>query len=139
MGWGPGTYMFQYAPFQLSSERTLISTNFGTNGNAHSEYFGPLAEQGVLGMLTIGLVFLVSLYQGMQLIYHGRNKQVRQLTLGIMLGLITYFVHGALNDYLDTDKASVPFWGFMAIITVLGMYYNHDENTDESQSVNTNA
>jgi hypothetical protein len=30
--------------------------------------------------------------------------------------LITYFVHGALNNFLDTDKASVPFWGFAAFI-----------------------
>ncbi len=41
-GWGPGTYMFQYAPFQASEDRTIISTNFGVQGNAHSEYFGPL-------------------------------------------------------------------------------------------------
>src|SRR5690606_3017212 len=41
-GWGPGTYMFNYAPYQLSHQLTIISTNFGTNGNAHSEYLGPL-------------------------------------------------------------------------------------------------
>ncbi|MBK9759833.1 MAG: O-antigen ligase family protein [Flavobacteriales bacterium] len=28
-GWGPGTYMFQYAPFQAAEDRTIISTNFG--------------------------------------------------------------------------------------------------------------
>ena len=52
-GWGPGTYMFQYAPFQASEDRTIISTNFGAGGNAHSEYLGPLAEQGVVGMLLM--------------------------------------------------------------------------------------
>ncbi|MEO8590737.1 MAG: O-antigen ligase family protein, partial [Flavobacteriales bacterium] len=31
-GWGPGTYMFQYAPFQASEDRTIISTNFGVQG-----------------------------------------------------------------------------------------------------------
>ena len=51
-GWGPGTYMFQYAPFQRSSSLTIISTNNADNGNAHSEYIGPLAEAGVLGSLT---------------------------------------------------------------------------------------
>jgi putative inorganic carbon (hco3(-)) transporter len=42
-GWGPGTYQFKYAPYQLSRQLTIISTNFGTMGNAHSEYLGPLA------------------------------------------------------------------------------------------------
>src|SRR5690606_19921208 len=42
-GWGPGTYVFQYAPFQSSKDKTIISTNVGNNGNAHSEYIGPLA------------------------------------------------------------------------------------------------
>ena len=37
-GFGPGTYMFEYAPYQASDERTIISTNFGSGGNAHSEY-----------------------------------------------------------------------------------------------------
>ena len=32
-GWGPGTYMFQYAPFQMSNEQTIISTNGGNLGN----------------------------------------------------------------------------------------------------------
>jgi len=45
-GWGPGTYVFQYAPFQFSYDRTIISTNFGDLGNAHSEYLGPLSESG---------------------------------------------------------------------------------------------
>ena len=53
LGWGPGTYMFKYAPYQLSYQLTIISTNFGTNGNAHSEYLGPLAEQGIVGLLIV--------------------------------------------------------------------------------------
>jgi O-antigen ligase len=61
-GWGPGTYMFQYAPFQASEDRTIISTNFGLQGNAHSEYLGPLAEQGVLGhALMAALVLTITI------------------------------------------------------------------------------
>ena len=53
VGWGPGTYQFKYAPFQLTKNMTLISTNAGDLGNAHSEYIGPLAESGLMGGLTI--------------------------------------------------------------------------------------
>jgi len=122
-GWGPGTYMFLYAPFQHSSDRTIISTNVGDKGNAHSEYIGPLAESGVLGALSFILIAIYVIYTGMKLCYKAENREVRLLALVILLGLITYFVHGMLNNYLDTDKASVPFWGFIAMLTALDVYH----------------
>ena len=57
-GWGPGTYQFQYAPFQFSREKTIISTNAGDLGNAHSEYLGALAETGLVGMLSFIAVLI---------------------------------------------------------------------------------
>ena len=53
-GWGPGTYQFEYAPFQTAELRTQISTNNADLGNAHSEYLGPLAEQGLFGFIADG-------------------------------------------------------------------------------------
>ena len=47
------------------------------------------------------------------------SKQIKNLTLFIILGLTTYFVHGFLNNFLDTDKASIPVWGFIAILVAL--------------------
>ena len=76
-GWGPGTYMFQYAPFQAAEDRTIISTNFGVQGNAHSEYFGPLSEQGVLGMLlmlALGLLLRNSITQPLSVALNIANK-----------------------------------------------------------------
>ena len=52
-GWGPGTYQFVYAPYQLSMNKTIITTNFGDGGNAHSEYIGALAEMGVIGSFLV--------------------------------------------------------------------------------------
>jgi putative inorganic carbon (HCO3(-)) transporter len=60
LGFGPGTYMFKYASYQMSYEKTIISTNAGDMGNAHSEYFGPLSEQGLFGMITyLGLIITI--------------------------------------------------------------------------------
>jgi putative inorganic carbon (HCO3(-)) transporter len=118
-GWGPGTYQFQYAPFQLSSEKTIISTNAGDRGNAHSEYIGPLAESGVLGAVTFILILLVMLYRAVLLYGRLNDPESRLLLMGILLGLITYIIHGSLNNFLDTDKASVPFWAFVAVLVAL--------------------
>jgi len=43
------------------------------------------------------------------------------------LGLSTYFIHGFLNNFLDTDKASVPVWGFMAMLVALEVYHKKEE------------
>src|SRR6187399_1719267 len=95
-GWGPGTYQFQYAPYQLSTEKTIISTNAGDQGNAHSEYIGPLAESGVLGAVTFVVLLIVVVYRALMLYRRLQDKEARLITLGILLGLVTYIVHGSL-------------------------------------------
>ncbi len=135
MGWGPGTYQFNYAPFQKSSEMTIISTNAGDMGNAHSEYIGPLSEEGVLGMLAMILIVIAVIYRGTILYSSSKNSHVRLLTLGILLGLITYFVHGTLNNFLNTDKLAVPVWAFVAIIVSLDVYHNKKEIHSEELKI----
>lgn len=122
-GWGPGTYMFQYAPFQASEDRTIISTNFGSGGNAHSEYLGPLAEQGLIGMgLMVALVLLTTV-RAMRLYQRMPSGADKRLMTAAFLGLVTYYLHGALNNFLDLDKASVPFWAFTCIIVLFDLRY----------------
>jgi O-antigen ligase len=124
VGWGPNTFMFQYAPFQLFKDKTPISTDFGDMGTAHSEYFGPLAESGVFGFLSIVLIVITTLYTGIRLYSRSvGHRETQILILSATLGLITYYVHGALNNFLDTDKASALFWGYTAMIVALDVYH----------------
>ncbi len=115
-GYGPGTYMFQYAPYQLNKDRTIISTNAGDGGNAHSEYLGPLSESGVMGLLTFLLLTGVVIYTAVNAYTRVKDPRLKKIVLVALLGLITYYIHGFLNNFLDTDKLSVPFWGFTAMI-----------------------
>ena len=122
-GWGPGTYAFQYAPFQISNEKTIISTNQGNMGNAHSEYLGPLAEQGVLGSLLFISIIVASIITGFRVLKKTKSHEIRTLGLAALLGLFTYYFHGFLNNFLDTDKASAPFWGFTALLVAIDVYH----------------
>jgi O-antigen ligase len=132
LGWGPGTYVFQYAPFQLAKNKTIISTNVGDNGNAHSEYIGPLAEQGLIGSVLVLLLISMVFYRGSTLYHRLPRGQLKKVVLFTLLGFFTYVVHGILNNYLDTDKASVPFWGFIALIVAIDVY--HSKRLSESQT-----
>lgn len=118
LGWGPGTYMFKYAPYQLSYERTIISTNFGEVGNAHSEYLGPLSEQGILGFIIMLTLVFTTLYYAVNLYRKSNERNIKIIVLSATIGLITYYTHGLLNNFLDTDKLSALFWAYTAIIVI---------------------
>lgn len=136
VGWGPGTYQFVYAPFQRSEDRTIISTNQGDGGNAHSEYLGPLAEQGVFGSLIIVTLLLAICHYGFVLFREIHHYDTRLIVIGVFLGLMTYFIHGVLNNYLDSDKASVPFWGFIAALVAIDTYHRPFRKNDNLESPN---
>jgi O-antigen ligase len=128
-GFGPGTYAFEYARFQKPENITIISTNFGDGGNAHSEYLGPLSEMGVLGLLTTLLLIGTIFYKGITLYnrWGEGDREMRVLLLCMLLSLVTYFVHGILNNYLDTDKACVPIFTICACIVVMEKRVTRDE------------
>jgi O-antigen ligase len=134
-GFGPGTYMFQYGKYQMSYEKTIISTNAGDMGNAHSEYFGPLSEQGILGMLTFLGIAITIVLVGIKLYYRLTDKTLKLYLMGALLGVFTYILHGTLNNFLDTDKASAPFWGLVAIIVAIDLY---DKKQSEKKEVASN-
>ena len=134
LGWGPGTYQFEYAPFQRSKEKTVISTNLGDRGNAHSEYIGPLSESGIPGLLSVIFILITVVYTGLKVYKKAHSRQTRLLALSSTLALITYFVHGTMNNFLDTAKASVPFWGFVAIIVALDIFYSSPEDKANSDA-----
>jgi putative inorganic carbon (hco3(-)) transporter len=127
LGFGPGTFMFQYAPYQKYSERSIISTNFGEVGGSHSEYLGPLAEEGLPGSLLMILIISLTIVTASKIYIRSQSGIIRSLTKALLLGLITYYVHGILNFFLDTDKLSVPFWGFTAAIVAIDIFHRENE------------
>ncbi len=122
-GYGPGTYALEYAPFQEAKNLTIISTNFGDMGNAHSEYLGALAEMGLIGLLTFIAFVIAIFYSAIQLYYSwpADDKQTRIKIFGMILSLTTYFSHAFLNNFLDTDKAAIPVLAMCSIIIVLDL------------------
>ena len=132
-GYGPGTYMFQYGKFQKYSERSGISTNFAEGGGSHSEYLGPLSEQGILGPVTFILILAVLLQRTSTFLRRCGNRNTRVIAKGLVLGLVTYIIHGGLNYFLDTEKLAVPFWGFIACLVAFDIYYSEHQKQELDQ------
>jgi putative inorganic carbon (HCO3(-)) transporter len=136
-GYGPGTYMFNYGSYQLKANRTIISTNSADGGNAHSEYLGPLSESGFLGLGSFIILIAIVGYTAVHAYSRTKDKRLKTLVMSSLLGLITYYIHGTMNNFLDTDKLSVPFWGFTAIIVAIDIYTRkaaHSEALPENQA-----
>lgn len=127
LGCGPGTYQFLYAGYQRSYQLSTISTNAGNLGNAHSEYIGPLTEQGVPGVALVALLFLATFATGVRLYRTAKDPNTARMALAFTLALLSYYIHGVFNNFLDTDKLSVPFWGFTAVIVALDVYSEKKE------------
>lgn len=122
-GYGPGTYAFEYAPFQEPKNLTIISTNFGDMGNAHSEFLGALAEMGIIGLLSF-LGIVATIFYTSIMVYNRiplSDSGTRILILSMIMALSTYFIHALLNNFLDTDKAAVPIFGMCAMIIAVGL------------------
>jgi O-antigen ligase len=102
-------------------------------GNAHSEYLSALSETGILGFLAFIVLVSTIFFTGVRL-YYKIDKQdlgTRAIVIACILGLSTYFIHGFLNNYLDTDKASIPIWGICAIFIALA----NQKNTAKEDSL----
>ena len=123
-GWGPGTYQFQYAPFQLNKDKTIISSNQGDMGNAHSEYLGPLSESGFLGLVFFLLLVCIVVIRAINLYYKTEDKIIKIWVLSSIAALMSYFIHGIFNNFLDTDKASVVLWIVISILVSFDMSHN---------------
>ena len=77
---------------------------------------------GVLGAISIVLIIVTSLTTGHKYYRRKEPSGYSWISLTVSLGLITYVLHGFLNNFLDTDKASALFWGFISIIVALDIY-----------------
>ncbi len=126
-GIGPGTYQFIYGSYQKSYQLSTISTNSGNLGNAHSEYIGPMTEQGLPGVLLVAALFLTTFATGVRVYRTAKDPAVGRMALAFTLSLLTYYVHGVFNNFLDTDKLSVPFWAFTAAVVALDLHSEKKE------------
>ncbi|MBL0046720.1 MAG: O-antigen ligase family protein [Bacteroidetes bacterium] len=119
LGFGPGTFQFQYLSYQLPDETTYISVYSpynipkGRGGSAHSEYLLVLAESGLFSFLLFLILLGTGIYTAIQVLRYEEQKNV-PLLLPLLLGFFMYCIHGFFNNYLDTDKAAFLFYASLS-------------------------
>lgn len=119
LGFGPGTYAMEYAPFQQSAYKTFISTNQGVSGTAHNEFLLAGSEMGWIGVLLVVALYVVSLWRGWRGFHSAESAEDKTLYAVAFCGLITYYVHAFVNNFLDQDKIAIPVYLCLALLTAL--------------------
>lgn len=121
-GFGPGTFQFQYIPYQKREDLTRISLiepirqrgpdNYGRGGGAHSEYFQALAELGWPGLvLWILLVFFT-----VRIAFQKFQKSKDRFWLLLGLALLSFFLHALVNNFLHDARVAALVWGSIGLL-----------------------
>ena len=122
LGYGPGTYQFEYLSYQKKSEMTRISVTSpfnikkGKGGTAHSEYLLLLSECGILSFLLFILSIVMFIYYAIQVFDTNQHPQTRIMIMIVFFGFCTYIIHAFFNNFLDTDKAALLYYTSMAAV-----------------------
>lgn len=140
-GFGPGTYQFQYIPYQnprLMNRLTVkshwhIPENSG--GTAHSEYILALSEMGIPGFISLLALF----GRWIWIVFEKRGTSHPHLCILTAFAVLsTYLFHGAFNNFLNTDKFAFLFWGFAAWLAAnyeLTSSVNSENTTHEANPI----
>lgn len=131
-GFGPGTYQFQYGPYQSVYEMTYISTLAGDRGNAHSEPLTAFSESGVPGLALFLIWTFATIGFGLRAIRRARDPWIRLVATGCLLGFITFFFHGLVNAFLDQAKMAALVFGSMGVLVAIDALHNRQPESHEA-------
>ena len=130
LGYGPGTYQFEYLSYQKKSEMTRISVTSaynikkGKGGTAHSEYLLLLSESGIISLLLYFTSILMVIYYALKVYANTDNSKTKVKILILFFGFCTYILHAFFNNFLDTDKAALLYYTSIAAIMVEAIKLN---------------
>lgn len=132
-GFGPGTYQFQYLPYQRQDDMTYISVTSphntipGRGGSAHSEYFLLLAENGMAAIVIWLVLQVVLLWQFFKIWESNLPEQKKWQALAIYAGLATFTIHSLFNNYLNQAHFAVVWWILLAAFTHISLQLKNSE------------
>jgi putative inorganic carbon (HCO3(-)) transporter len=138
LGFGYGMYQYEYFPYQKEEETTQISIrnpqatyHAGTGGTAHSEYLLLSSENGLfLGFTYIFLLITAIVVSVKNISALSPDSFTYYFSLGVVMSITTYIVHGFFNNFLDTSKINVIFFVFLATITFINIQLKNNESKD---------
>jgi putative inorganic carbon (HCO3(-)) transporter len=121
---GVGPHNFQTAYERLpsttntaSQRRLLHDEQLLVPPHAQSIYFQALAEQGIVGLMTMLAVLIAGLVTAYRA-SRAWSAQTRPIAIGVGVGLLGVAIHGVLEIVLFSETI-VPVFGLLAVVAIL--------------------
>ena len=123
-GWGAGGFSTEYPPFR-SEKEFHVSHGDGKEGykeveDPHSSWVSTAVETGVVGLLALLLVVYVAARLWRYYVRHASDPETAAALAGLGGGALAYLVAGGFNTLTIHVSHTMLFWGFLALIEVLG-------------------
>ncbi len=115
LGFGPGTFYFNYQRYTVSSFKTYVSDNPERSG-IHNYYLMVAVEQGLIGLAFFLAFCTLVLLWGQRAYHQLRDPAQRQITMAALLSFALTCLLMLMNDFVETDKIGSLFFICAALI-----------------------
>jgi O-antigen ligase len=119
LGIGLGGFPAAYAEARVPAKEFLPSTLFEPPPHAHSLMLQLLAEQGLLGLVAFGAVFVAALLRTVGL-RRSPDGWIRAMGTAALAALVAFFVHN-LFDVTLLERTGTYFWGLLGLVSALSI------------------
>jgi O-antigen ligase/Tfp pilus assembly protein PilF len=124
IGWGAGGFSTEYPPFRSEAEFHISHSDgrkaFIEVEDPHSSWVAVGVETGALGLLALLLVVYVAARLWRYYVRKSPDPETSALLAGLGGGAAAYLVAGGFNTLTLHVSHTVLFWGFLALIEILG-------------------
>jgi len=124
LGWGAGNFAREYPPFRSQAEFRLshkyVDEGFKEVEDPHSSGVALGVESGAAGLLAFLLLVYVAARLWRYYVKAAEEPGTAAALAGLGGGAAAYLVAGLFNTLTLHVSPSILFWGFLALIEVLG-------------------
>ena len=114
-GIGPNTYAEEYHAYKRASQLLGVIKKVDlAYAGIHSEYLTALTEMGIVGILLLVVLYGMTLYYPLAYAFSVGDKQARLIGLLVSVPLLSYYLHGFINNFMDHGKVAALIylhWG----------------------------
>ena len=114
-GIGPNTFAEEYHAYKRASQLLSVVEKLDVPfAGIHNEYLTALTEMGVAGLLLLLSLYGLTVYYPLKYAFSTGNRQARLVGLLVAVPLLSYYLHGFINNFMDHGKmaALIYFhWG----------------------------
>lgn len=126
IGVGVNTYCLNYQKYKLHNTNKETAD---TMWYAHNSYLQMASETGIAGLLVF-LFLLLTLFKGWRKFFvKVTDSFLKTASLGILMGLLAFLIHGLTETNLYYPKIAVLFWFQLALLARI--IYSKKEGVNE--------